>query len=429
MSVGGAKVHGKITHVGAIPTETSEGITWVLDMKQTPAANGVGGLMVEANMTVPQYFELVNTLTPLTQAYTTVAAGAIISSTGSAGDTVPYVPGPSSVVRLSTASTNHSVTITRGGEEVVVYTPNEFYNLFNKVGNSLSGTSLTPPWLLQTDENGGFCIKWDMGGATSDTFSISKSMCDSLGLNPWMDYDFVHPDPKHEYTATLLDTTYNEGSIDFDTSFGSMVLDYDALKLYEASNNNEINPANWTMGTKVRFYGADRDYLLIDIQETTEAGGHTFSRRLIPATVMVNGIEMYQYSRPPTIGQIRNTGQISVESWGTFSMINLVIPNIPFQSMLGGESDARILASLRLPFQYSTSNGPSGAVTNTGFEYYGDLLFNSDSSRSYLRITTDQQLFDCDVEARLIRRDGSMEIMQIPYKGQFQVKLRLLQTQ
>ena len=97
--------------------------------------------------------------------------------------------------------------------------------------------------------------------------------------------------------------------------------------------------------------------------------------------------------------------------------------------MLGGESDARILASLRLPFQYSTNNGPSGAVSETGFAYYGDLLFNSDSSRSYLRITTDQQLFDCDVEARLIRRDGSMELMQIPYKGQFQVKLRLLQTQ
>jgi hypothetical protein len=293
----------------------------------------------------------------------------------------------------------------------------------------MTGAALVPPWLLQTDENGGFCVKWNMTGAVSDSFSISVAMCDSLGLNAWMDYDWVRPDPKHEYTATLLDTTFSDSNIEFNTSFGSMIVDYDAHRLFKVSDQTVIDPANFVMGTVVSYSGAGKNFILVDIQETTEAGGHTVTRRLTPQKLYVNGIEMYQYSRPPTIGQIRNTGQISVESWGTFSMINLVIPNIPFQSMLGGESDARILASLRLPFQYTTGNAASGAVTSTGFSYYGDLLFNSDSSRSYLRITTDQQLFDCDVEARLIRRDGSMEVMQIPFKGQFQVKLRLLQTQ
>ena len=124
-----------------------------------------------------------------------------------------------------------------------------------------------------------------------------------------------------------------------------------------------------------------------------------------------------------------NTQQVSVESFGTYSGINIVIPNLPFQPMLGTASDDRILASLRLPFQYGTENTGSGAVSMTDFSYYGDLLFNSDSSRSYLRITTDQQLYDCDVEARLIRRDGGMEVLSLPYKGQFEIKLRFLQTQ
>jgi hypothetical protein len=76
-----------------------------------------------------------------------------------------------------------------------------------------------------------------------------------------------------------------------------------------------------------------------------------------------------------------------------------------------------------------TGNDEQGKVTNTTFGYYGDLIFNTLSSRSYLKVTTDQQLYDCDVEVRLIRRDGQMDVMKLPYKGEFQVKLRLLQTQ
>ena len=59
----------------------------------------------------------------------------------------------------------------------------------------------------------------------------------------------------------------------------------------------------------------------------------------------------------------------------------------------------------------------------------GDLLWNSDDSRSYLKITTDQELYDVDVEARLLRRDGTMEKLRLPYQGQFQVKLRFLEVQ
>ena len=118
-----------------------------------------------------------------------------------------------------------------------------------------------------------------------------------------------------------------------------------------------------------------------------------------------------------------------MESFATFSEITIVIPNLPFQPMLGTNTDERILASLRMPFTYTTSNEFNGQVESTGFAYYGDLIFNTEPSRSYLKITTDQQLYDCDCEVRLIERDGTMHIMELPYKGEFQIKLRLLQTQ
>ena len=141
------------------------------------------------------------------------------------------------------------------------------------------------------------------------------------------------------------------------------------------------------------------------------------------------GIQCYRYQNLPSTARLSNTQQVSIESWSTYSQINIVIPNLPFQPMLGSDTDARILASLRLPFVNGTGNSFSGTVSNTSFEYYGDLLYNSDSSRSYLRITTDQPLYDVDVEARLIRRDGQMDILRLPYKGQFQIKLRFLQTE
>ena len=341
-------------------------------------------------------------------------------------------------IRLASSGNKSEVSITRGNQNVTVYTPNEFYNLFNRAGGA---DTVSPPWLLQTDENGGFAVQWKMDTSKPLTeFLISKPMCDSLGLNPYMDFDqTVSGEIDTSYMATLLSPEYLHAENDITTAMSSYIVDapLKEVTLYPGDNavvpevKNHLNvvttPRNWTWMHLVKWN--KKNYYLTSVQHTTVKNGESYPSKLKPEIVEVSGVQMYKYTGLPAVGQIRNTGQISVESWGTFSMINLVIPNIPFQSMLGGESDARILASLRLPFQYGTANGPDGQVKTTEFDYYGDLLYNSDSSRSYLRITTDQQLFDCDVEARLIRRDGSMEIMQIPYKGQFQVKLRLLQTQ
>ena len=430
MYINGAWKHGKITSPGDIPElETTTTFMWQLDIQQT-ANNAAAAVQhqVTGPIMAANEFCLAITGEQISMNYSAMVSGTVKTNPNGIATTV-------NSIELARKTINSTCAVTRGGRAVTVYTPNELFHMFN---NSGDGGALTPAWLLQTDENGGFTVQWDM---TKDNvcseFSISKSMCDSLGLNAWMDYEQVQKSKKtFKYMVTLLDPKYRDLEDTDTTAFTNFVKDVPSSEVaHGVPPDGPLIPAdipggaakNWTYMDQVTYAGYG--HYILSVQSTETDVGESKQTRLIPDLVTVNGVQMYQYTGLPNKGQIRNTGQISVESWGTFSMINLVIPNIPFQSMLGGESDARILASLRLPFEYSTSNGPTGAVKNTEFSYYGDLLYNSDSSRSYLRITTDQQLFDCDVEARLIRRDGSMEIMQIPYKGQFQVKLRLLQTQ
>ena len=435
MNVGGHMKTGRVIHPGSAPSYIKDNkYQWVVDVRMT-------GNMLNGNPPLTAAYMANNAWCmssedrPIeTFGYGVDIVGNIVSAANVIEDSAPTV----SLMELQHAST---MSISRGYEQRMIFTPNELFDMFNIKGN-VSDTTLTPPWLLQTDENGGFCVKWTQDATNPSTqFFISKPMCDSLGLNPFMTFEQLYPRKSTTHTVTLLHPAYRRLVDDDRVNFASYLHDVDSgdVSLSDGSklipvtipaghqgNPPQINP-NWTMMDSVIY--KDREYLILSVQTQQNDISESFSQRLLPHVVTHLGIETYLYTNLPEIGQISNTGQVSVESWGTFSMINLVIPNIPFQSMLGGESDSRILASLRLPFNYSTVNGPTGAVKSTEFDYYGDLLYNSDSSRSYLRITTDQQLFDCDVEARLIRRDGSMEIMQIPYKGQFQVKLRLLQTQ
>lgn len=434
MKINGNIKHGKVTtSPPSAHRVNNHSFRWLVDLRAIPAMLNQPPIISANIMANNRWCQAINKGRPLgLNGYQVHAVGNVVSANST-------IDATSAGVGLHSVQHRDVQSIIRGYEQRMIYTPNEFYDMFNQSGDDSTG-ALTPPWLLQTDENGGFCVKWKLpANETCDAFYISKPMCDSLGLNPYMDYEQLHKISLTDYNATLLDVSYRN-VIDDDR------LQIDAYMVDANVNDCTINghtiipvtiPAvpnvspqinrNWSMMDQVLYAG--RSYYILSVQTDGFSTSESVLQRKAPQIVQYRGFECYMYTHLPEIGQINNTGEVSVESWGTFSMINLVIPNIPFQSMLGGESDARILASLRLPFQYTTNNDPNGAVSSTGFSYYGDLLFNSDSSRSYLRITTDQQLFDCDVEARLIRRDGSMEVMQIPYKGQFQVKLRLLQTQ
>jgi hypothetical protein len=343
----------------------------------------------------------------------------------------------------------HTVYLARNrntGTQVVIrrpnqyiYTPNQMFWMFNKP-ELYKGTAVNLPYKIQTDVNGGFGIYWSAGKkfstegvvhAESRNFRISVDLSEALGLNPFFEYDY----------ESLI------GTRDFDMIYLQKV-NYNPLE--DVANptvwlpRGELSVApvgNWTpvldpvqkdaSGAPTKIYDSlDNQYYFIQQHSYSENIFETVSRKIFPALRYdSDNVAYYEYDNLPEIGRIYNNQMVSVESFSTYSEITIVVPNLPFQSMLGTASDERILASLRLPFDYGTTNNVNGEVSSTAFSFYGDLIYNTLASRSYLKVTTDQSLYDCDVEVRLIRRDGEMDVMKLPYQGEFQVKLRLLQTQ
>ena len=328
-----------------------------------------------------------------------------------------------------------------------VYTPNEFFYLFNRPESGIKAM----PFVLNTDENGGFVVDWapsvsDPNKLFYHDFVISKAMVDSLGLNEYMTYELQqgvqdqHIDPGSGlvsafeiWECTVQTFATDDDGIFEDHTFAEATFTINSSELVETDDTvfvppDELPDTDFQQEVMIKATGVH--VYLLAIKKKTYDRRESHPCKIYPVLMTdQHGGQFYKYENLPPNARLGNTQQVSVESWSTYSQIDIVIPNLPFQPMLGSETDARILASLRLPFVYSTTNAISGHVSATGFSYYGDLLFNSDSSRSYLKITTDQQLYDCDIEARLIRRDGQMDHLTLPYKGQFQVKLRFLQTQ
>ena len=352
------------------------------------------------------------------------------NSTDAAGDPTAIVS--STQVLMAPVAGRDISTFERhasSGDARTVFTPNEFFWIFNKPDDQFP----ILPYNMTTDENGGFQIDWDSSAFKGVTdFKVSKPMCDSLGLNPYFEYDKRNVTSTNREFLVVAEKSIEDAN-QISQTFANRIITAGSVSvfIYRSDGGTEVafDPENPPVfGTLVRI--GSHIWRYITLTESTQSQS-TSTRVFIQPTLMTDGdgTQYYNYHNLPHYGKIGNTSMVSVESWSTYSQINLVIPNLPFQPMLGSDTDSRILASLRLPFEYETNNDKRGKVSATSFDFYGDLLFNSDSSRSYLRITTDQQLFDCDVEARLIRRDGQMDIMQLPFQGQFQVKLRFLQTQ
>ena len=330
---------------------------------------------------------------------------------------------------------DEKLCVRRPGQQAprYMFTPNEMFYAFNK---KEQGVDL--PYKLQTDENGGFVIRWHDDHLNPGTnFVISVELSQELGLNEYFEYErevflgeqsvdkfYVQQDTRYPWMQDSQVTMWiNRSDLSTTDPVGGDDPKWTPAPAQPAVNPDFGNaPDLWDIGgTKYQF---------ITSHQNTWDSYESQTARVYPLVETdSDGVKFLNYRDLPVDGRIGNTQQVSVESFSTYSEITIVIPNLPFQSMLGTNSDERILASLRLPFGNGTANDVNGEVTNTTFSYYGDLIFNTLASRSYLKVTTDQQLYDCDVEVRLIRRDGEMDVMQLPYKGEFQVKLRLLQTQ
>ena len=443
MSLGGVPTYGTVTAVGKWlePLGISIKVTGdcaMLDSAIQACQNA--NPQVDRVDQGGRYMKITTTHLPLLETLSCSVHGIPFQDTN-----YPATADYSSGVSVAAIDAKGLYNIKRGVDtDKLLYTPNELFFEFNRQEPGVEKL----PWTFQTDENGGFVVHWDNRGTTEkpaipyEEFVISRPMCDSLGLNSFLTYyvgNETIPAAQKTYVCSVLQANYTDTILNTMTPITSLLNDIDSSQLLIASGETfvpvlENGDADWVLNQPLwtRHNGAvgDPTYLLQSVT-TTDIAANSSQTLILQPTMRVNqaGIVEYVYQHPPDHAHIGNDAQVSVESWGTFAEINLVIPNLPFQPMLGSQTDNRILASLRLPFEYETDNSNSGQVTATSFAYYGDLLYNSDSSRSYLKITTDQQLYDLDVEARLIKRDGSMSVMQIPYKGQFQVKLRLLQTQ
>ena len=315
-------------------------------------------------------------------------------------------------------------------EERFIYTPNEFFYAFNKALYQDHSREVVLPFCLQTDENGGFVLRWrDVDPANpSSELIISVALVEALGLNNWFEFEADTLEGK-----SVKDMYYvkrhqvDDWSQSANNMFRWIVRTDLSNHIPSKSFHPPQNPPD--IGS-VLYDRAGLEWVFVDHKLVNQTQYTAVTKRIFPdVETDLDGNQYYVFRELPESGRITNTQQVSVESFATFSEITIVIPNLPFQPMLGTNTDERILASLRMPFTYTTTNDFSGEVTSTGFSYYGDLIFNTEPSRSYLKITTDQQLYDCDCEVRLIERDGTMHVMELPQAGEFQIKLRLLQTQ
>ena len=136
---------------------------------------------------------------------------------------------------------------------------------------------------------------------------------------------------------------------------------------------------------------------------------------------------------------IGNDQTISVGSFATYSSIRLVIPDgLIFSPMLAGKTDARVLAELRLPSpdvtqirsaQYDGTRTETALKMDEAVVPYGDVIWNSSSSKQYLPVTSDNPIYRLNVECRLVPRDPTVEpkVLKLGFNDLLEVKLRLLQ--
>ena len=349
-----------------------------------------------------------------------------VEDTQPQGGAPPFLDTDNPLVAFA-ANRNHQKICIRRPDKYI-YTPNEMFYAFN-FPESVGDKTVQLPFAVQTDENGGFAIWWDASDVLSESFVISVELAEAMGLNQYFEYDDEeHLNDQGKNLALISRVNLDPAQ---QANEPPIWVDHKLLSI----NRDKMTPVTLPVapegdGSPLHVWVDKVEYLYMRGHQFVESQFQAIKRKIYPSVLVdVFGTRYYRYDNLPVRGTIRNTQQVSVESFSTYSEITIVVPNLPFQSMLGTNSDERILASLRLPFENGTNNGYTGAVSSTTFSYYGDLIFNTLASRSYLKVTTDQALYDCDVEVRLIRRDGQMDVMQLPYQGEFQVKLRLLQTQ
>ena len=304
---------------------------------------------------------------------------------------------------------------------------------------------------MQTDPNGGFRITVLEPGIS--TLRVSQQMLYDMGLNTFLTQEGVidnaHPnDTQHEYKVVLLEvhTTDDDPSIfkwQDDYANPSTIQSHmitgtlDDYAVINPQTRLPVWPLTHTtdLPCMVVRESTGKFYKALAITESsirqTEVTNQNYEGTSFTAP---DGLEYIEWTNPMKGAYIGNDKQVSVGSFSIYENIRLVATGFGFQPFIVARADQPVLCELRLPFSNSASLASgSGAnqitLMNTTSEFYGDLIYEAPASgHQYLRLNSQQPIYDMTIEPRLIPRDPDLpqERVMLGFSDVFQVKLRFL---
>ena len=284
-------------------------------------------------------------------------------------------------------------------------------------------------------------------------FRISNDMREKMGLNDYITVPNIKVhSPVNSYETIPLvykcdpvtkqwDRSYSRNGM-FDHTILSGPID--EFKVVDANGDvtGDLLPGT-PVNTLLRDEGGAGDYFRLCRMVVNTTEDYSIIDGKIPGITITedDGTEYMSFPNPPKGSYLGNSNTVSIGGFSTFASIRIVIPDgLIFSPMLSGRSDARILAELRLPSidpqcviqsGFGPAADPIGPLMSGDTSYFGDVIWNSDASKQYLPVTSDNPIYRLNVECRLVYRDPTIEpkILHLGYKDIFEVKLRLLQLQ
>jgi hypothetical protein len=346
------------------------------------------------------------------------------------------------------ANSKTRVTTTRRptlGDPVPCFTPLDMFERFN------TGWMDSAPIQMQTDPNGGFRITVLEDGIS--TLRVSTALLYDMGLNVFLTQEGVvaksHPaNTTHEFKLVLVelhridlnpsvykwqDDYGNPSTIQSHMTIGNMeeftIFDPQTQVPTFPVTKDTALPAYVVQESSGKFYRAlaktSSTITQTEVTNQDYEGGNYISS---------DGLEYIEWNLPMKGAYIGNDNQVSVGSFSIYENIRLVATGFGFQPFIVARADQPVLCELRLPFSNSASLvSGSGAnqmtLTNTSSEFYGDIIYEAPASgHQYLRLNSQQPIYDMTIEPRLIPRDPDLpqERVMLGFSDVFQVKLRFL---
>ena len=331
------------------------------------------------------------------------------------------------------------------GDPIPSFTPLDMFEKFN------TGWKDSAPIQMMTDPNGGFRIT--VLEDDISTLRVSKQMLFDMGLNTYLTQEgVVNYEPEiYEYKAVVLEvhrvtdddqipiykwqTDYsNPQPLQSYMGIGDIhefvILDTATGQETGPLRHDTVLPCTVIQTTSGKFYKV----IAINYQEitSTSIANQHYEGRSFTAQ---DGLEYIEWNTPMKGAYIGNDNTVSVGSFSIYENIRLVCTGgMGFQPFIVAGAQEPVLCELRLPFSNSASlfSGDGDAqitITETTSVFYGDIIYQAPASgHQYLRLNSQQPIYDMTIEARLIPRnpDENSEIVMLGFSDVFQVKLRFL---